>query len=578
VFAFADIVGYTALMSEDEWGTHKRWMTILTEMVRPLTLHHDARLIKTTGDGFLAEFQTIPDALHWALELQAASAEFVGTAGNPLNRPITFRIAIHGGYVIDTGDDLYGADVNIAARLQEHAQPGGIILSAAAFDQVREHTNEVFRKVGGLRLKNIPNAVEAYELPSKLGVLSSTVPQTVTALPSIAVLPLQDLGPGRTHQHLAEGFVEDIIVSLASLRELFVIARTSGLGIDQSTAGIRDIGRALGVRYIVRGSLRRSSNKLRIAIQLWDSETGESLWGHNEGIQQNELFEVQEEIVKRIVAGIAPNVRSSELRLVLRKRPESYSAYDCTLRGLTLIHSLRRETFVAADKYLNRAMELDPNFAMPLAWAARWRSMLIGQRWSTAPADDAKLALDLASRAIDLDRQNSLALATYGHLKSYLFHDYDVGLVYLDRALSACPNSALAWILSSATLSYIGECDRAVAHAEHALRLSPSDQSAFYYYMFLGLAHYARQDYEAAAKWGRLALGENPSYISSMKVLIAALSALRQDKEARQVARQLLALDPEFRLSEFESTLQPFRPAEIKRRYIEDLARAGLPT
>ena len=215
MFAFADIVGYTALMSEDEWGTHKRWMTILTEMVRPLTLHHDARLIKTTGDGFLAEFQTIPDALRWALELQAASAEFVGTAGNPLHRPITFRIAIHAGYVIDTGDDLYGADVNIAARLQEHAQPGGIILSDAAFDQVREHTTEVFRKVGSLRLKNIPNAARRIRTPleargpqqrgasrqSRLYRRSPSSPCKISDLDANASASCR--GARRRHHHLA---------------------------------------------------------------------------------------------------------------------------------------------------------------------------------------------------------------------------------------------------------------------------------------------------------------------------------------------------------------------------------------
>lgn len=578
-FALVDIIGYSAMLPEDEEGTDKRWLTIVDSLVEPLARDHGARFIKLAGDDVFAEFETALDAVHWAQQLQAASTEPSRITDDPTRRPIAFRIAIHVGMIIDADDIPQGDDVRIAACLKEHAQPGGIVLSGAVLREIRGHTLNNLRSVGHLRFEHIlPHAVEAYELPSHLPLLSATIaPHATTPLPSIAVLPLQCLGPSTAHQYLAEGIIEDIVVSLASLRELFVVARSSALGLGQSNLDVAEIGRMLGVRYIARGSLRYSAKTLRIAIQLLDSHTGESLWGDSVEVQPDEVFDLQERIVERIVAGIAPHVRSRELREIRRRRPENYTAYDCTLKALALIDSPQRESFMAAQGYLTRAMELDPGFAMPVAWAARWQSLLVGQRWSKAPSDDARLALDLASRAIDLDHQNSLALATYGHLKSFLYHDYDVGLVYLDRALASCPNNALAWLLSSATLSYIGECAKAVQNAEHALRLSPLDRGAFYFHMILALANYASEDYEAGVKWARLALAENPSYMSTLKILTASLSALHRMDEAKQTAAQLLALDPDFSLSEFERTLQPFRKIEIKTRYIKHLGHAGLP-
>jgi adenylate cyclase len=356
-----------------------------------------------------------------------------------------------------------------------------------------------------------------------------------------------------------------------------VISRGSTLAYRGRQPDPREVARAFDVRYVLMGSLRRSERLVRVSVELCDANTGASLWGERTEVAPGELFDVQDRIVGRIVAGIAPNVRAAELRGAMRKKPDNFTAYDHTLKAMHIINSLDVNSFMQAREYLNKAMEEDPNFAMPVAWAARWHSLYVGQGLSPDPDQDRARAVELAARAIELDGQNALALATYGHLRSFLFHDYDTALVYFDRALKACPNHSLAWILSSGTLSYVGRTEEAIRHAEHALRLSPSDQSLFYYYTFLNLAHYGNGTYEQAVKWGRMSLSENPLYTANHKILAAALVGLGRVQEARDVASAMMKLEPEFRISTWGRTRQPFRDGQVGARYMEHLRMAGLP-
>jgi adenylate cyclase len=261
----------------------------------------------------------------------------------------------------------------------------------------------------------------------------------------------------------------------------------------------------------------------------------------------------------------------------MRKKPENFSAYDHTLRALHILNSLDKNTFMQARDYLQKAMEEDSDFAMPIAWAARWYSLSVGQGWSADPAADKAKAVELANRAIDQDPQNALALATYGYLQSFLFHDYDSALVYFERALAACPNHSLAWFLSSPTLSYVGRAQEAIKHAEQALRLSPLDQNLFSFYSALNLAHYAQGSYEEAVKWGKLSASENPLYTANLRYLAAALAALDRLDEAHSAAATLMQREPDFRLNTFGKTLQPFRGLEMSARYIQHLRKSGLP-
>jgi adenylate cyclase len=286
---------------------------------------------------------------------------------------------------------------------------------------------------------------------------------------------------------------------------------------------------------------------------------------------------VQDRIVEKIVGGIAPNVRAAELRAAMRKKPENFNAYDCTLRALHIINGLEKDTFTQARDYLQKAMDEDPEFAMPVAWAARWHNIYVGQGWSANPVADRAKAAELAAKAIELDGQNATALATYGHLKSFLLHDYESALVYFERALAACPNHSFAWFLSSPTLSYLGRGEQAIKHAERALRLSPLDRGLFAYYSALNLAHYSHGSYEEAVRWGKLSASENPLYTANLRYLVAALAALDRLDEARAAAATLLQLEPDFRLGSFERALQPFRVPEISAKFMEHLRKSGLP-
>jgi adenylate cyclase len=271
-------------------------------------------------------------------------------------------------------------------------------------------------------------------------------------------------------------------------------------------------------------------------------------------------------------------VRAIELQAALRKRPENLAAYDCTLRALHLMNSLDVKSFEQARELLSRAIAADPEFAMPVAWAARWYSLYVGQGWSSNSREDSTRAIELAAAAIDLDPRNALGLATYAHLRSYLFHDYDTALLYFDRALHVCPNHSLAWALSSATLSYVGRSDEAIAHAEHALELSPLDNSLFYYYNYLALAHYSHGNFSEAVKLARMSVAENPSYTATLRIFIAALVAHGDAEQAQVAAATLLSREPNFRISDYERTRQPFQPQHLIRRYIQHLRDAGLPS
>jgi adenylate cyclase len=572
--AFVDIVGYSILMGRDETRTHRRWMAILNDTIGPRATAHRGKVVKSTGDGVLAEFPSAFDAVQWALEVQQTLQS--ERAANPLPS-ITLRIAVHIGDIITTEFDVFGDGVNLTARLQEHSPAGGIIMSEAVHDLVRGSLGMETRDVGPLELKNFEKPIRAFAI-DPVGP-RDVVPHVRAAnkLPSIAVLPLENIGGNPMDDYFCDGCVEDITLSLAGLRELMVISRGSTLAYRGRNPDPLEVGRMLGVRYILSGSLRRSDRMVRVSVELCDSNTGAAIWGEKSEVAPDKLFDVQDRIVGRIVAGIAPNVRAAELRTAMRKKPENFSAYDHTLRALHIINSLDKSTFMQARDYLQKAMAEDPHFAMAAAWAARWYSLYVGQGWSADPPADCAHAMELAAKAIDLDNQNSLALATYGHLQSFLLHDYDSALVYFDRALAACPNHAFAWFYSSPTLSYVGRGEQAVRHIEQALQLSPLDRSIFAYYSAKNLAYYSLGSYEEAVKWGRLSASENPFYTSNLRYLAAALAALDRLEEAREVATTLTTRDPTFRLSRFESTLQPFRDRQIGSRFVEHMRKAGLP-
>lgn len=574
--AFVDIVGSSILMGEDEAGTHARWMRLLHDVIRPQAERFRGRIVKSTGDGVLAEFPNSPDGVAWGREVQRAAQQLARAERNP-SQAILLRIALNRGTVIVTDDDIYGSSVNLAARLQEHAEPGGIVLTQAVHEQLGDTIGPQARDLGLVHLKGFEQPVQVHALPPEIRITPTPAQPRSGHLPSIAVMPLENLGGDPADDYLASGIVEDIIVSLAGLHELTVISRSSTMAFRQRPIDVREVGRTLGVRYVMTGSVRRSPRTLRVSTQLCDPSSGASLWGDATEVPVDDLFEVQDRIVHRIVAGIAPNVQAEELRRAMRKRPESFTAYDYTMRALDVMANLKADTFGQAREYLEKAIEEDPNFAMPMAWLARWHSLYIGQGWSPDPQLDATRAIELASRAIELDRNNAQALATFGHLRSYLFHDYDAALIYFDRALGHSPNNAIAHILCALTLSYVDRGAEAISHAEYALKLSPMDQLLFFYDNVMACAHLSLGQYTEAVKWARMSASENPKFTANLRILMFALGGAGRIDEARNVARCLMRQEPNFRLDRWVRTRQPFRDDAKRDLYLNYLREAGLP-
>ncbi|MGH7155275.1 MAG: adenylate/guanylate cyclase domain-containing protein [Acetobacteraceae bacterium] len=574
--AFVDIVGSSILMAEDEAGTHARWMRLLHDVIRPQAARFHGRIVKSTGDGVLAEFSHPPEGVQWGREVQRAAQQLARAEPNA-SQAILLRIALHRGNVIVTDDDIYGSSVNMAARLQEHAEPSGIVLTQAVHEQLDDAIGTQARDLGLVHLKGFEQPVRVHALAPEIRITPTPARPRSGHLPSIAVMPLENLGGDPADDYLASGIVEDIVVSLAGLHELTVISRSSTMAFRQQATDVREIGRALGVRYVMTGSLRRSPRTLRVSAQLCDPSSGASLWGDTTEVPVDDLFQVQDQIVRRIASGIAPNIQAEELRRAMRKRPESFTAYDYTLRALDVMANLRTTGFGQAREYLEKAIAEDPNFAMPVAWLARWHSLRIGQGWSPEPQHDAARAIELAGRAIELDRNNAQALATYGHLRSYLFHDYDAALIYFDRALGHSPNNAMAHVLCALTLSYVGRGAEAILHAEYARKLSPMDQLLFFHYTVMACAHLAQEQYAEAVKWARMSASENPKFTANLRILMFALGGAGRIDEARNVAKCLMLQEPDFRLGRWVRTLQPFRDDAIRDRYLNFLREAGLP-
>ncbi|MBD3625936.1 MAG: hypothetical protein HUJ24_11310 [Rhodobacteraceae bacterium] len=572
---FADVAGYSALTSRDETGTHTMLRRFISDVIEPETERFGGSIVRTLGDGILMSFLSASAAVEWSLSVQGRVVD--GRTGKTARFPgLSIRVAVHICEVIRDGDDIYGDGVNVTKRLQESIAPDGIIISEELYHATKKSLKLEVRNLGYLTLKNISDPIRAYEVLRPDSDDKHGLKRTRQELPSIAVLPMQNLGIDEEFKYFADGVVEDIIVSLSSLKELLVISRASTLAFGPGTTDPREVGRVLDVRYVLMGTLRRSATKIRLSVSLADTSTGEVIFSDRSEFNHSDLFETQDRIVEHIVSLIAPNVRASERVKALRKPPDNFTAYDLTLKALHLMTELSKDSYDEAFRHLKAAMELDPEFAMPVAYAARWHCIYIGQGWDDSRERYVASARELASRAVNLDRQNALALAAYGHVKSYLEKDYDTALVFLDRAREMGPSQSIAWVLSSGTLCYIGRAEEAVEHAMHGLRLSPNDPDAFQYYDFLCLAYYLNRDFENAIIWGERSYAEKPDYTSNWRLMAVSNAAAGRLDRARLFGSKIKERDPSFEIEPFMAEFCPFREADDREMYADHLRTAGL--
>jgi TolB-like protein len=376
--------------------------------------------------------------------------------------------------------------------------------------------------------------------------------------------------------YFGDGIVEDIIRALGSLRDLLVIARTSTLNLGIGEADLGRIGRELKVAYVLSGTVRRNGPDLLISTQLGETESGVVVWSDRYRGTIDEIFHLQEEIATRVVATIAPQVRERELRRILRKHPESLDAYDLALQGLDLLYRLDYDSFSRARGLFQQAISLDPEYAAAYAYAAMWHILRVGQGWSVRMEEDADRAAALSAEAMERDKYDALALALYGHAQSWLHRRFETGMAFLDRSIAACPSSAMAWCLSSCTCSYIGRGELAVERGEHALRLSPLDQYAFWYTSALTLANYVNGSFDRAIEYGRQSFGHKRTYTANLRFLIVSLVASARLAEARQFGAELMVAEPHFNLHDYAPRC-PLQGLADVALFIDRLRQAGLP-
>jgi TolB-like protein/class 3 adenylate cyclase len=576
-----DVAGYSLLMGRDEEGTHRRIGEAL-DRVRRQIRRADGRIFSFSGDGLMAAFPSCVTAVRCAVQIQAESA--TSNADVAPQERIAFRIGLSVGEIVVQGGRVGGDAVNIAARLEQLADTGGVYITAAVHEQGGKQVGVSFERLGEQQLKNIRQPVVVYRVvpTSTAGPLPPPATTAASAVkdprPWVAILPFSEAGGATDETYFAHGIVEDMIVSLTGLRELVVISRSSAVALAERNVDIREMGRTLGVGYIVTGSSRRTESSLRLRVQLTEVESGATLWASSYDHAIGELFAVQDQIVRQIVSGVAPNIQEEELRRALRRHPENMTAYDLTLRALHLMEQLRPAIFGQARPLLAQAMEIDPKFAMPVAWGAWWHVRWVGQGWSNHPDEDARQAAILAKRAVELDPHDALALSIQGHVHSFILHDYDSALSYFERAMVAGPNRAIVVMLHALTLAYVGRGAEAVQLAEYGLQLSPLDRRLFLFHNVLAWCHYSNGTFQDAVRWARLSANEAPEFTANLRVLIASLVAIGEACEARMVAARMLELEPAFTFERYIVTRQPFRDGPIKTRYITHLRGAALPS
>jgi adenylate cyclase len=575
VVLITDIAGYGRLMEASERGTHTRLMALRQNVIDPALRRHAGRVIKQTGDGFIAIFESVRSGISCAIAIQQEIER--KEEGEPAEWRIRFRMGLNVGDVIEEAEDVYGNAVNIAARLQELAEPGAVVVSVAVRNQATIDPAIPVIDLGFVRLKNIEMPVHVFRVATGI---DPSQPRPTRVNPrraaSIAILPFRTPEKELEQSYFGEGLVEDIIGAIAGLEDLLVISRNSTLAYREKGTDIRQIGDDLGVRYILSGSVRRSPRFLRVHAELATADDGAVIWAQSFDAEIGDLFEIQDHITAQIVGMIAPRIRAAEIERAFLKRPESMDAYDHFLQALSLLFRLERADFANAGVLLRRAIALDDSYATSYALTAEWHGLRVGQGWSPDPESDRREALRLAQAAVDRDPNNIRAITLLAHYRSYLFKDFDGALALFKRALSISPNNAWAWGLSAPTHSYIGDGQSAIARTERALRLSPRDLLAFYYHTSLCIAHYTIGNYEEAVQWGQTALSENPRFTAAAWPTAAALGAMGKKDAAGDITQILRRVNPRVRAS-VHASRYPYRDIARRKLLEQHLLAAGLP-
>jgi TolB-like protein/class 3 adenylate cyclase len=580
----ADVAGYSRLMGLDEEGTLARLKAVRKALVDPTIASHRGRIVKTTGDGMLAEFASAVDAVRGAVEVQRGMAE--QNASVPQDQRIELRIGIHVGDIIIDDNDIFGDGVNIAARLEGIAEPGGVCMSDDAYRQVRGKVEIACGDIGPQTLKNIAEPMRAWRV--QLGGQSIATAQqgssasqaTVLALPdkpSIAVLPFQNMSGDPEQEYFADGMVEEIITALSRFKSLFVIARNSSFTYKGKAVDIKQVGRELGVRYVLEGSVRKAAGKVRITGQLIDASTGAHLWADKIDGSLEDIFELQDRVTSSVVGAIAPKVNQAEIDRSGRKPAENLDAYDWLLRGMACArHVGDRAKNEEALEFFYRAIDLDPQLAGAYGMAAVRYVVRKQYGWTIDEAYERSEARRLTESAVNLGHDDAVALSQAAMVYSFLLFEVEKAASLADSAIALNPNLAYAWHCRGWVSLYLGNHEDTIKYIDQAIRLNPVDPLNYgsETVKAFSLLHLGR--YADACDLAEKALARQPKYVAALRVAAIGLALSGKLAEARAAMKTLRELDPVMRLSNVRK-FAPIRRPEDLDRLIEGYRLAGMP-
>jgi TolB-like protein/Tfp pilus assembly protein PilF len=569
----ADVVGFSRLMGVDEAGT-ARAMRGHREAISPIITEQGGRIVKTIGDGVLLEFPSVVAAVACAASIQRLMAERNAVA--PADQRMLFRIGINLGDVLIDGDDILGDGVNVAARLEEISEAGGICISEDVYRQIDGKVDISFADMGVHHLKNIARPLRTFRAHLEQIMPLRAPGPALPDRPSIAVLPFGNMSSDPAQDYFCDGIVEEIIIGLSRIRWLFVIARNSSFTYKGRAVDVKQVGRELGVRYVLEGSVRRAANRVRISAELVEATTGVHIWADRFEGGLEDIFELQDRVTANVVGAIGPKLEQAEIERAKHKPTENLDAYDYFLRGLAALHRWSRDANAEALRLFYRAIELDPEFAAAYGMAARCYSQRKASGWMVDRAQEAAETERLARHAAALGKDDAVALSTAGIAFAYVLGAHDYGADLLQRALALNPNWASAWLFSGWARIWLGEPEVAIDHLTRAMRLNPQDPQIFNAQAAMAAAYFFAGQYADASSWAHAAIREQPVHFIATCVAAASHALAGQAPEATEAMTRLRQLDPDFRLSSLNDFF-PIRRPDDAARWADGLRNAGLP-
>lgn len=574
----ADVVGYSRLMRADEEGTIAALLSMRRDLIDPKVIEHHGRIVKLMGDGMLAEFASAVDAVRAAVETQQKVATH--NIGLPGDKRIEFRVGINLGDVVIEGDDIYGDGINVAARLEALAEPGGVCVSGKVYEEVRDRLNLAFRDLGEQEVKNINRPVRVWHWVSDPGVpasdgSSAKMHLSMPEKPSIAVLPFDNMSGDPEQEYFADGITEDLITDLSCIRWLFVIARNSTFTYKGKATDVRQVSRDLGVRYVLEGSVRKSANRVRITAQLIDATTSAHIWAERYDRDLIDIFDLQDEITRSVAAAVEPQILAAE-GIRARERSEmNLDAWDMVMRALSTYWHMSAEASATAIAILEEATQKHPRYA-PARSMLAFALLFSGHMgWSPLAAESRERAARLATEACNSDGQDAWGHIALGYLHA-LNRDPSEGVLEFTKAINLNPNFAAAYGWRGFTRAHGGQTEDAISDVELSLRLSPIDPQNAIFETAAGVAHYLAGRYEKAAEHAEEGARLRPGFVAAHRVQCAALAQSGRMPEARAAFERVKERQPHVSASVLRATL-PYSTPENLEKFIEGLSMAGMP-